>query len=123
MGTNYYAVRNGCEHCHRGDDQLHIGKSSAGWSFSFQAYCQVETWDEKPIDSWERWQEVLQSDDVVIRDEYEEIVTFDELAALVAGKIDEKLNHTTYMRVHHPQSAEGCTLDGDGYSFSTGDFS
>lgn len=34
MGTNYY-LRKICEHCGR-YDELHIGKSSAGWKFLFQ---------------------------------------------------------------------------------------
>ena len=35
MGTNYYAKLNYCKECGRGDE-IHLGKSSMGWKFSFQ---------------------------------------------------------------------------------------
>jgi hypothetical protein len=34
MGTNYYLRIEPCKHCGRSDEELHIGKSSAGWCFS-----------------------------------------------------------------------------------------
>lgn len=42
MGTNYYLVTpdKQCEHCgsvNVAGDRIHIGKSSVGWHFSFQA--------------------------------------------------------------------------------------
>ena len=36
MGTNYYHVSSVCPHCGRGDEDLHIGKSSMGWAFCFR---------------------------------------------------------------------------------------
>jgi hypothetical protein len=35
MGTNYYTRTNACKECGR-YDQIHLGKSSAGWRFTFQ---------------------------------------------------------------------------------------
>lgn len=37
MGTNYYWREHPCGSCGR-TDELHVGKSSGGWSFGFQAY-------------------------------------------------------------------------------------
>ncbi len=40
MGTNYYVTdkENYCEHCERGSEQIHLGKSPAGWCFSLHIY-------------------------------------------------------------------------------------
>ncbi len=35
MGTNYYTRENECRHCDR-YEEIHLGKSSCGWEFSFQ---------------------------------------------------------------------------------------
>lgn len=37
MGTNFYWRETPCGSCGRADE-LHVGKSSGGWSFGFQAY-------------------------------------------------------------------------------------
>lgn len=58
MGTNYYwipAERPVCPHCGRSDDreELHIGKSSAGWCFSLHVYPDKGILD---LPDWEsRW--------------------------------------------------------------------
>lgn len=44
MGTNYYATLNACECCKR-SDQIHLGKSSGGWKFSFQGSEAVRDFD------------------------------------------------------------------------------
>lgn len=36
MGTNYYAKINICPTCKKPEEEIHLGKSSAGWQFSFQ---------------------------------------------------------------------------------------
>lgn len=49
MGTNYYwheACAGPCEHC--GLQPVHVGKSSAGWSFGFRAYKHEIVDDEHP---------------------------------------------------------------------------
>lgn len=128
MGTNYYAERDVCPHCHRGRDRLHIGKSSAGWTFSFQAYNGTETWDGEDIHSWKRWQELLLATPRVrIFDEYDRHVSIDALQGLVADKASTtELKHADYMnqlpphKRHHPGSD---WLDDDGHSFSIGEFS
>ena len=51
MGTNYYLHRNVCAHCGRGDEALHIGKSSAGWCFSLRVHPEEGIHD---LPDWER---------------------------------------------------------------------
>lgn len=48
MGTNYYLKGSRCEHCGRGSGDLHIGKSSAGWTFALRVYL--------PYDGEPNWQ-------------------------------------------------------------------
>lgn len=47
MGTNYYLRINNCEPCGR-YDQIHVGKSSAGWSFGFRGHLHKLMNDQHP---------------------------------------------------------------------------
>jgi hypothetical protein len=38
LSTNFFLYRNVCRHCGRGDDRVHIGKRSGGWSFLWRGY-------------------------------------------------------------------------------------
>lgn len=90
MGTNYYAVRNRPTV----EDPIHIGKSSAGWKFSFQSH--NEKYHEPPI-VWNTYDQVyewlykqtVESDNYVILNEYDEIVSFDDLIKLIEEKQEE----------------------------------
>jgi len=53
VGTNYYVTEEvPCEHCGRGGELRHIGKSSSGWCFSLRVYP-----DEgiNSLDDWKRF--------------------------------------------------------------------
>jgi len=73
MGTNYYLHRNICAHCGRGDEPLHIGKSSSGWCFSLHVI--PEGGINDLLDLERRFAEP----GAVIKDEYGEIVSADEM--------------------------------------------
>lgn len=75
MGTNYYVSLDICAHCGRGDDRLHIGKSSAGWVFS------LNTHPEHGIKSLSGWQNFLRGK--MIFDEYGSRVTLAELLRVI----------------------------------------
>ncbi|RPE40243.1 hypothetical protein EDD90_3279 [Streptomyces sp. Ag109_O5-1] len=84
MGTNYYvhtpACANACEHC-SASEQLHLGKSSMGWRFLFQA---EPDWPREQ--AYSLWLERAKSGE--IRDEYGRATTLDELLAFVQKKQD-----------------------------------
>ena len=90
MGTNYYAVRNRPTT----SEPIHIGKSSIGWKFLFQSH--NDTWDEPPV-VWNAYDQVyewlykhtVESDEFVIMDEYDRIVSFDEFISWVENKQKE----------------------------------
>ena len=135
MGTNYYMRYNKCKCCDR-FDSVHIGKSSMGWQFSFQAIepelpygspegsLPVSDPKEIIVCSWKDWQEILQREDNSIHDEYERVITYLFLKKLIDDKKENKSNknHTVeclkdYIYQDKP------FLDSEGHSFLRGDFS
>lgn len=90
MGTNYYAVRNRPTT----REPIHIGKSSWGWKFLFQAH--NDTWEEPPV-VWNTYEQVtdwlkkytVDTQEFVIMDEYDRIVSFDDFIEMVKDKQNE----------------------------------
>lgn len=117
MGTNYYVVPN-----RPSRDEWHIGKSSCGWLFHFQS--QNERWHEPPV-VWNTYNQVkdwlkkytVDSDEFVIIDEYDRVVSFDEFCDLVDSKQKDKDNQA------NPDNFNYLTRNVDGYRFSDGEFS
>lgn len=120
MGTNYYvhtpACEKACEHC-SAPEQLHLGKSSAGWKFLFQA---EEDWPREQ--AYSLWLERAQSGE--IKDEYGRTITLGDLLARVETKQGER-SHTAddpeMRRVHGSalyDSLRASDFECDGYDFS-----
>jgi hypothetical protein len=125
MGCNYYHRTNICEGCGRYDEQ-HIGKNSAGWTFSFQGYYEDNDPDDDEstppataIHSYRDWLRVLEAGGKIYN-EYGERVTLEEFKELVEDRRTAPHNHTTYCQIHHP--TDDCWLDEEGHSFSSADF-
>lgn len=83
MGTNYYflpASAGPCEHCGRSDsdEELHIGKSSAGWCFSLHII------PEKGINDLADWVELFPTGK--IRDEYGQAVTAEDMVKEITAR-------------------------------------
>ena len=84
MGANFYvrtppSCGGKCEqHCH--GEEIHLGKSSAGWAFTFRAYPdpgdapEAVTWPVNDYASWLRLTSLA-----AIFDEYGREITSDEL--------------------------------------------
>lgn len=73
MGTNYYAQINKCAHCGR-SDELHIGKSSAGWCFALRVY------PEQGINDLDDWEPLLRAH--AVRNEYGDVFPAPALSVL-----------------------------------------
>ena len=110
MGTNYYHRKNTCEHCKR-YDETHIGKSSAGWTFTFHA--------TESIKSYQDWLIELEKGGKIF-DEYNREVTLDEFKDMVKYKSVETNNHATYCK---NDKYDNSFLDDEGNSFINGEFS
>ncbi len=107
MGTNYYAREEICNRCGHAKKESHIGKSSAGWTFSFHALDDIKSANE--------WFMFLSQKDVKIFDEYDIEVSYTDFVDLVLSKKKEKYSHA----IEHP---EGNFVDKHGYSFTEGEF-
>lgn len=66
MGTNYYWRSNPCPTCKHIAEELHIGKSSAGWCFALQVFPDEL---DKP-QNLEDWKRLFKSSEGDIFDEY-----------------------------------------------------
>jgi hypothetical protein len=117
MGTNYYVrtpgCDNACDHCAE-SRLIHLGKTSGGWRFSFQA---DPTW---PRDrAFTEWQRLAGSGP--IEDEYGLTVTLPELLDL----IDQKRGGRSHLApqpdlgVYRPSDG---WFTNDGHEFGTRDF-
>jgi hypothetical protein len=111
MGTNYYVIKNECKCCGRKDYE-HIGKSSMGWSFSFQGTDEIRNYDQ--------WLANVKTADR-IEDEYERPVTLEELLDLIEGKREGR-NHAEYCMAQY-NNMDNWKVDDYNNSFSFGDFS
>lgn len=77
MGTNYYLIRECCPHCNRGNDRIHIGKSSAGWCFSLRVH------DDDGIMSLDDWETQWSQPNTRIVDEYGEHVSVEHMRSRI----------------------------------------
>jgi hypothetical protein len=75
MGTNYYLHKK----CLCGEatigEPIHLGKSSAGWAFSFRGYTYPTIYDTLPgpvkaVESIEQWEDLVRLPGYTIMDEY-----------------------------------------------------
>lgn len=118
MGTNYYIRENVCAHCNRYDDSgTHIGRSSNGWMFCFNA---------REHTTFEAWRDCLKLYDGQIFDEYSRKISAAELLELIESKKDG-LWHQTYLEKypkHRSQWDIGSDeyIDGEGHRFLPREF-
>jgi hypothetical protein len=126
VGTNYYVAKNLCECCNRYDEEYHIGKSSYGWTFSFQGY------RAERLVSWRAWKEFLK--DKIIIDEYGERTNYDWFVDYIEGnKSPGYVREDGHKNLQHNEQGkidkrpwfnpENDWDDEDGYAFCAREFS
>ncbi len=112
MGTNYYLHRDCCPHCGRGDDRLHIGRSSAGWCFALHVD------HEEGINSLDDWKAIWSLPNAKIIDEYGRQHTPEEMLATITER-----SHPRGLSRHRVDMRH-CIGSGDGtYDLIPGEFS
>jgi hypothetical protein len=117
MGTNYYLMTDVCPHCGRSEEKVHIGKSSAGWSFSFRAYkaeCGTLMHDGVSITTTQDWRDILSGG--LIMDEYDREISESDFWMMVYKKRGGR-NHARWYPLN------GNFVDEEGKSFSPYEFS
>lgn len=109
MGTNYYTVPRKPS-LHR--QVLHIGKASAGWKFVFQGYQINDENETLNIKSIQDWKDFIKNNDLVIFNEYNEEVSYDEFFELIES-------------LQSNENKDNFTRDAniDGYRFNFEEFS
>lgn len=80
MGTNYYTIPRKRSIC---QEVKHIGKSSYGWKFLFRGY------EEENIRNVEDWKKYIKENDLLILDEYDDEISFEDFFKLVEEKQKE----------------------------------
>ena len=120
MGTNYYTTQKHCEHCKRYDTDLHIGKASYGWCFSFRGYPHMR------LTSWSAWKEYLK--DKIIINEYGDNVSYEAFVTLI--ELRKAPNSPGSVRHHNTEGKEKGWFnpeydwdDDQGYPFGSREFS
>lgn len=130
MGTNYYLRRDLCEHCNRGADEIHIGKSSAGWCFS------LNTHPYEGITSLDEWKRAWSQPKTAIFDEYGRGVQPSEMLSVITDRAwggnkwtDANLSMNgaeqgPHGLARHTIDGRHCIAHGDGpYDLMRGEFS
>lgn len=108
MGVNFYTKENDCRKCGR-YDEIHLGKSSGGWQFSFN-YNGGRFY--KNVEEMKKW-----TAHRIINDESGHNVTYKDFWSMVKRKqTKDNYNHAE----KYPSDTEHVI---DGYSFSDCDFS
>ena len=98
MGTNYYLRHKPCPNCGNVARELHIGKSSIGWQFSFRGYRDLN------IHSYQDWLEEFKDERREIVDEYGHVITLEEFRKNVESE-SRKLMLSNYNIAHQiPQT-------------------
>ena len=119
MGTNYYLYGDICKCCGKADTIYHIGKSSAGWQFLFQAY-EFEEGRQPEIKTIEDWKVLLFNEHYEIWDEYDGVWDVNDFWNLIQNKQNNE-NNKSYVEWHGIDGEEW--LDAQGYNFSLRGFS
>ena len=108
MGTNFYlnVVEKGATLA----DQLHIGKSSAGWRFA------LHVMPERGINDLDDWLKIIQGERIcIITDEYGRILSLDELLTTITkrhwqGSVKYLRRHTDSRCISHGVGTWDCIV-------------
>jgi len=77
MGTNYHLEMERCPHCGKPREELHIGKSSAGWVFALHIY------PDRGVHDFPDWIDLFANPNNVIMDEYGKALKPEEFLPVV----------------------------------------
>jgi hypothetical protein len=114
LGSNYFLRRGICPTCGHPESEIHVGKSSYGWTFTFRGY--RNEWDDVKTTCEEDWRKLLSEEGAGIFDEYGKEHAVAVFWDMVDTKRNSKNNHAL-----HVGSANDA-VDGKGNSFTFTEF-
>jgi len=94
MGTNFYWIKNKCDHCGHSPEHRHIGKSSTGWCFALHVI------PEEGINSLEDWLVRLAAEGSIV-DEYDEPITLEDLIRIITQRDNNRKRHEDDSCIDH----------------------
>ena len=80
MGTNYYLRKPQCKKCGRGNEEIHLGKKSAGWKFLFHKTNEIKDFDS--------FCEYIKTGEIY--DEYDRKISVENLLDIIENSKNEK---------------------------------
>lgn len=86
MGTNYYLITSACPHCGRGDERLHIGKSSYGWCFALHVIDEAWVEPEDRIAILDDWRKRWSAPGTRIVDEYGGVISTETMERIITER-------------------------------------
>lgn len=78
MGTNYYIKLDICPACNMPKEELHIGKSSAGWCFALHII------PEREINDLDDWFPIFKKG--IIQNEYGKNISIDDMISIITER-------------------------------------
>jgi len=105
MGTNYYVNVPPCNHCGHQPELVHIGTSSYGWRFCF---------DARFFNDVKQWESYLKDKEIV--DEYGALIAVADFWRIVESKREFKSVTSKAYTCNHL-----CSTDGE-HDFYNGEF-
>lgn len=120
MGTNFYLLKDYCNHCGKGEE-IHIGKT--GKAFVFRGYRQEDHGNPalNPIASYIDWMFFIANSRWPIVNEYGEKITVEQLKAAIDKNPED--NQVEWIRKNKPEFSHEYFYDKDGYCFCWREFS
>jgi hypothetical protein len=87
MGTNYYVTTQACPTCGVSKyDNLHLGKSSMGWTFALHVY------PEMHLATIKEWMALLAQPGTKIIDEYDKCISFEHMVEIIFARHRDPLS-------------------------------
>ena len=128
MGTNYYLKTEQCQCCGLHDERntMHIGKSSYGWCFSLHVGKWLNDLEDGPeAHTLEDWQALWSRPGWVIMNEYDEVVTPEEMLRVITMRGGEHGYCNDGVELErHTIGGKHCLGHGPGtYDYIAGEFS
>lgn len=113
MGTNYYFRMKPCPYCNRAVEDIHLGKDSYGWKFTFEVHIDLGI---NSFDSLKQFIHTHQHEGEIV-DDHNRLLSWEEFCEIVNGSM--RLNGVDSVK----EDSEYSYYDSHGYVWYNREFS